>query len=292
MSLQQVTDGINRLISLNRGDPPGVSSNHWDSGPVHTPATDRSLTTTRHQIGVDGTLTSLKVTLLTGSTQRNLYIEVLLEDNNQQVVAKIMEGYVDVGAEPFGNGDLPVEEDWRIVLNSWSSVAVAPTLTLDGSIQLGKIETGGWSGVFETRTSGVGNLTQTAGTDPAAGAQIAETVPTNARWIITAFNSRMTADATSTTRSTRFSLDNGGGTSYFIGLIGPDQTASQARSSAAIPGWNRLETVFDSQTLHRTSLPIYSPLAQGFRIRTDVINFQAGDDWVAPDFLPEEWLTE
>jgi len=181
-AIMQVVDKLDILIAINAGLAPLVTSNKWDSGSLHTPATDRSLVTSRHQLGLTGTLTSLKIRLESGVPQRNVYVEVTIEDNQQRVQSKVFQGFVDIGSEPFGNGDLPIKKDWFVAINSWSSMGTAPTLTLRGTIEEGKIETGGWDSTKENRTGGIGNLRSITGTNPATGVETEEAVPTNALW--------------------------------------------------------------------------------------------------------------
>jgi len=285
-AIMQVVRNTGRALAIQLGLDPAVELAKWDSGTVHTVATDRSLVTTRHQIGVIGTFTSLKIRIESGAPDRNVYIEVTIEDNQQRVQSKVMQGYVDVGSEPFGNGDLPVKKDWFIAINSWSSVAAS--LTLRGTLEQGKVETGGWTGTDEDRTSGQGNIRTITGSDPAAGAEFSEAIATNSRLKLRAIKVTFVTDATSATREVTVT-NSDGATVFSEQLPVTTHVASTTRVYTwARGGHSQIPAVSQIIT---TNFPDYI-LDQAYVTASLTKSIKAGDDFAAPLLHGEEFLVE
>ena len=145
-------------------------------------------------------------------------------------------------------------------------------------------------GVHEDFTEGKGLVRLVTGTDPAAGAEILEAVPANARWRILSLRAVLVADATVLNRSARFVVDNGAA-QFYETLHPPNQAASETRVYNAAPGMNQ-ETAFDGSAVLRLNLPPEMYLFQGYRIGSVTGNLQAGDNWGPPRLLVEEWIEE
>ncbi len=147
----------------------------------------------------------------------------------------------------------------------------------------------GWpGGILRSSIEGPGVLRSITGTDPAAGAEISETVPVNARWRLSVLSAVLVTDATAVTRQVEFLLDDGA-TILFDEQHPFGQTASLTwRYTAADVGW--MHTAASTRPL----LPIPPDLFlfQGWRIRTVTLNIVAGDNWGAPQMLVEEWIEE
>lgn len=145
----------------------------------------------------------------------------------------------------------------------------------------------GWPGIdTEPSVSGQGFLRIIAGTNPAAGVEVSETVPTNARWRLVAFLATLVTDATAATRTAQLLIDDGV-TTFLLILPTTTQIASLTRQ------YNGKAVGLDPQPIGTQltwGLPpdIYIPA--GGRIRTSTINLQAGDNWTAPQYMVEEWL--
>lgn len=132
-----------------------------------------------------------------------------------------------------------------------------------------------------------GIIRSITGTDPAAGADVSETVPTGARWRLIALRALLVTDATVANRRPSLVLDDGA--NIYAQLPGPtDMAASttwtnvwgegaQAQAGGPIPG-----SVAPVPATHR--------LLTGHRLRTSTANLQAGDNWGVPVYLVEEWL--
>ena len=162
-------------------------------------------------------------------------------------------------------------------------------------------DTGGPNlGFFEDSLSGRGFIRTITGTDPAAGAEILETVPVNTLWRLISFSSVLVSDATVANRHQRhLIMDNGVVTdrSYiFHDPINVRQAANQTRTHIWMQGlgndtgdgnlsFGDTQTVDVQLNLHDTIF-----LKGGHRIRTETDALQAGDDYEAPIFFVEEWL--
>ena len=144
-------------------------------------------------------------------------------------------------------------------------------------------------GVFEGFTEGEGIIRYVGGTNPAAGAEVAEVVPTNTRWRLISVFIRLTTDATVANRQAQIVIDDG--TDLFYSIVAPIVTASILRNHLFIAGYSPLETAFDGNGHVRLPLPNLK-MFQGYRITTNTINLQAGDDYAAPRMLVEEWIEE
>lgn len=126
------------------------------------------------------------------------------------------------------------------------------------------------------------------GTDPAAGSEIVETVPTNARWRLYGIRFTLVTDATVATRRVTLNVDDGatvglqlwnanGQTAGLTFLYESHQVGHQAAAVSS-----------------REFIPLAAAidLFQGWRILTSTVNIQAGDNYGAPILYVEEWLEE
>lgn len=135
---------------------------------------------------------------------------------------------------------------------------------------------------------GAGVIRSVTGTDPAVNTEIAETVPTNARWRLISIFLELVTDATVANRTVTLLVDDGANTLSSVSASAA-QTATQTRQYSAYPGGGapRLDsTVFYLPT------PPGIMLMGGFRIRTTTANRAAGDNYGAPQLLVEEWIED
>jgi hypothetical protein len=144
-----------------------------------------------------------------------------------------------------------------------------------------------WPGSpIDTTLESPGALRSLAGSDPAAGAEIAETVPTGARWRLQSLRAALVTDATAANREVAIAFDDGTNT-YAEAHSGVNQAASLTRQyTAAIAG---IRGAAATGTGILLAIPAVI-LPAGHRIRTSTTNLQAGDNWGAPRLLVEEWL--
>lgn len=133
---------------------------------------------------------------------------------------------------------------------------------------------------------GPGVLRTIAGTDPAAGAEISETVPAGARWLFRALRATLVTDATVANRTPVLNFDDG---ANIYASAGPNFNI--AASQNAILQYADIGQGFVQAS---TDIMIPAPanilLAGGHRIRTITGSIQAGDNWSAPVYSIEEWL--
>ena len=143
------------------------------------------------------------------------------------------------------------------------------------------------NGKIESSVEGPGLIRSITGTNPAAGVEISETVPTGARWRLLSIFFGLTTDATAATRIIQITLNDGTtdittiqafrtqtasiSLSYYFNLLGPDRTNLTGASEVM-------------QTLPEVLL------MAGYKVKTNSYNIQAGDDFAVPQILVEEWI--
>lgn len=134
-----------------------------------------------------------------------------------------------------------------------------------------------------------GKLRNILGSDPAAGSEISETVPTNAVWKLRAIGFRLVTDANVATR--RVELVFSSPTIDFFQLsIQSTQVASQSRDYSYGLKLGFEQAAFLNNEI-ATSLPDIL-LRAGAVIETNTISLQIGDDYGRPQLLVEEWIEE
>lgn len=138
----------------------------------------------------------------------------------------------------------------------------------------------------EHSLSGPGMLRSITGTNPAAGVEISETVPTAARWRLASMRAQLVTDATVASRRPQLIVDDGT-TELFRVIPNVTQAASTTKN------WQFLDsfpsTGFDLNDAF-SNLPPGLFVFAGWRIRTSTIDLAAGDNWGAPQLLVEEWI--
>jgi len=135
---------------------------------------------------------------------------------------------------------------------------------------------------------GQGVIRIITGTDPAAGAESSETVPTNARWRILAYNIALTTDATVSNRNVTVQLRDAV-SEYWRHPWFDAHAASLIRAHYFAQNVGRLAAV--SNNFFNGELPNVI-MDEGHRIATVTTNLQAGDDFGAPTLIVEEWIQE
>jgi hypothetical protein len=128
-----------------------------------------------------------------------------------------------------------------------------------------------------------GTIKDFTGTDPAAGAEITETVPANAVWRWIGGLATLVTDATVADRRVHVTIDNGTSV-YWEGVSTSVQAASLTNKySIGAPVAAAIGNV------HFIPLPLDTYLVGGDRIITATDLLEAGDNWGAPQFRVEEW---
>lgn len=139
---------------------------------------------------------------------------------------------------------------------------------------------------LEDSLAGQGCIRSITGTNPAAGAQISEVVPTGARWRFMSMLASLVTDGNAATRETVLRFDDG--TNVFAEF---PATQTQITTLTRRYEWSD-QRPFASLQQYAT-IPVAVPvlmLAAGYHITTVIQNGQVGDDWAAPQYLVEEFM--
>lgn len=142
-------------------------------------------------------------------------------------------------------------------------------------------------GRIRSSSDAPGIIRTITGTDPAAGADISETVPTGARWNLLAMRAQLVTDATAANRRALFRLTDG--TTPFSQVRSElVQTASQTITYVWQRGVPSLNSSDDGFAM--VQMPDLPTLGAGFIILSATVNLQAADNWAAPILIVEEWI--
>lgn len=141
-----------------------------------------------------------------------------------------------------------------------------------------------------------GLIRSVSGTDPAANTDIAEAVPTGARWRLISFLATLvTANDAAGNRTVIFSITDGTNDMY----VGPSASALHAQNTTAIHqlmfNANRIDaatTVVSGTGYIYHHFPDPPMMMEGWKIVSATANMQATDNWGAPRLWVEEWLEE
>lgn len=144
----------------------------------------------------------------------------------------------------------------------------------------------GWpGGKLRSSLEGPGWLRSITGTDPAAGAEIVETVPAGVRWRPLLLTHAFTTSAAVANREPQLALDDG---ANLLALI--PSGSSQPASLTLQYSWSRGAAVqFAAVGVSAAGVMPDIVLPAGARIRTQTVNLQAADNYSAPQYLVEEW---
>jgi hypothetical protein len=142
------------------------------------------------------------------------------------------------------------------------------------------------TGPQNTSAEGPGNIRSITGTNPAAGAEISETVPTNARWKLLAMTYSLVTSAAVATRTALLSVDDGGNV---LTILPPAATQAASLSFRYNVGNLGIAVATDPAQIQ---VPISNNilLLPNWRLRTATTGLQAGDDYAAPQLYVEEWV--
>jgi len=143
-------------------------------------------------------------------------------------------------------------------------------------------------GPYLDSVEGPGLLRSATGTDPAAGAEISEAVPTNARWRLRLLQAVLVTSVAVADRRADFLVDDGASTLFYL-LTATTQAASLSYTYQ-LAEYGYIPAVVGGYVYY--SFPFFGPLLQGWRIRSATTNLQAGDNWSAPQMEVEEWIEE
>ena len=213
----------------------------------HTPNTDRSSARSEFRVGA-GLLVGVGVAATAGSPKRGQTFFCLFLSRDAAAPNNLM---------------VPLTADYVV-----SGVAL------------------GWPGApLRSSVEGPGIIRQFTGTDPAAGAEIVEVVPTGARWRLLGMRFRLITDANVGLRSVRMAIDDG---VNIIVQSGPNATQAENDSGNYHVSRSTVSPNNAADRFINMAADIF--MMAGFRIRTTTGGIQAGDNFIAPQMLVEEWI--
>jgi len=239
-----------------------------------------------------------------GTTPVDIRLVLMLPDGSMQVQT---EAHAPNSDRSIALSDYPLPECFIVGLCAslyslsvargrvWVDATVCRGLPGPGAVSLHTLIQGYTSGrdvlkypegQWGESTDGRGWIRSITGTNPAAGSEISETVPTGALWWPIALIATLVTSATVADRYASLILDDGTTTYVQMGY----GTAHQASNSITYL-WavhTRREAVSNAPKLIPLPDGIFMPA--GHRLRTSTFGWQTGDDWGAPQLLVEEWI--
>jgi len=144
-------------------------------------------------------------------------------------------------------------------------------------------------GRIRSPEEGPGLIRRVLGTDPGAGSEISETVPTNALWILHGIQYTLVTDATVADRVSDLVIDDGTN-EVFRAFSFFNHTASKTVIYQRAAYGTRGDAPPDYRGIF-SSIPPNLRLRAGWRIRTDTEALQTGDNYSAPILYVEELLS-
>jgi hypothetical protein len=217
---------------------------------THVPNTDRSAGTTVQALG-EGYLLSVSAFLGSGSAKRG-------------------QCYVQVGvARGVGAARLV----HRIIMQGYVGTAVNMS----------------WPGArLEQPEEGPGFVRGITGTDPAAGVEVNETVPTGARWRLHSLHVSLVTSVTVANRYVQLRAYTGA-QYVWLASVHQVQIASLTYEYTWAAGLAWLAPA--ALTYFNLPLPHFLVLGAGYQFLTVTSGLQAGDNFGAPDYQVEEWIS-
>lgn len=134
--------------------------------------------------------------------------------------------------------------------------------------------------------AGRGNIRSIQGTTPGAGAEITETVPVGAIWRPIAFSYNFATSVTVATRQPLLTYTDG--TNIIATMILPTQQAASIGNQMKLGDGLTFNVGFNGVMSAPLVREAYLPA--GFKIQTQTLNIQAGDQYTSVLYLVEEWL--
>jgi len=130
-----------------------------------------------------------------------------------------------------------------------------------------------------------GRIRVIVGTNPAAGAEIVETVPAGVQWRLIAMQAGLVTDVTVINRLVVLVLDDGVNIFVYAGSSSIQAASQLLRYTFG--AFSRQGDVLGGAIL--CGYPEGIVLGPGFRFSTLTINLQAGDNWGPSIYMVEEW---
>ena len=142
------------------------------------------------------------------------------------------------------------------------------------------------NGKTESSVEGPGLIRSITGTDPAAGVEISETVPTGARWRLIYLHTDIVVDATVISRQATLDITDGTN-SVHHSWAGANITSGQ---TVHITWGDFGARDSGNTTAYQGMIGNIVKLMAGYIIKTATTNMQAGDNYSTPQLFVEEWI--
>lgn len=134
---------------------------------------------------------------------------------------------------------------------------------------------------------GQGALRSITGSTPAAGADISESVPTGARWMLLSFEADLVTAAAVANRVPTLAIGDGVNV-YERVSINQNETASATWRNCWAQGTTQIADTTDKIITAPIGVGIMVPA--GGKIQTSTFGLQGADQWTAPQYLVAEWI--
>lgn len=147
-----------------------------------------------------------------------------------------------------------------------------------------------WPGSpIRSSIEGGGCIKTFEGTQPAAGADIFETVPDNTRWELIAVRAVLTCSSTAANRKAQLFIRDQVAGSYAAGFT---RFVSASANQQHFHYWGRSVDEVNVQTENWWAIPLPHDviLLATHQVRIFALAMQAGDQWTAPFLHVREWL--
>lgn len=217
---------------------------------VHTPNTDRSSKSDTFPMG-DGWLLNLQVRTSAGTPRRG----------QCYVLVEVVRGLL-TNQEPLG----ALLQDY---VNTTSRLAWPGSPLVASAVPPGA-------------------LRSITGTNPAANAEISETVPTNARWRLLALFATLVTDVNVANRDAALTIDDG---AAVVARYSAGQNHAASLTTRYV--WAAAGARFTIATDRTIVVPITDVwMPDAYRLKTVTTNLQVGDDWSAPQLWVEELIED
>lgn len=141
---------------------------------------------------------------------------------------------------------------------------------------------------LRTSIEGPGVIRSIAGTDPPAGVEVFETVPTNARWRLLSFDVALVTSAAVANREVTLTIDDGA-------AIVAEVCSAVAQAATLTRRYSFTRNVQRGTPASGTVVNAPAPdivLMGGFHVRTATTLIDGGDNFGVPQLLVEEWIED
>lgn len=229
------------------------------------------------QIGTDGALHELQfVRTPTSDRALNSYTFPMDEGFLLGLSVRVSSGTVTRGS---------AYTQVSLVRGSGTTLLPLHTLLADSLTTLSRL---GWPGSpIRQSVEGPGTIRLIAGTQPAAGAEVSETVPSGARWRLIMFRALLATSATSADRYIGLRVVSGT-FSYALREVDKAHPASVTLAHSFVAGQGSDAVV---KTLTTYSVGIGEIiLAAGTILATATQSLQSGDQYSNVQYMVEEWI--